>query len=134
MKKILGLFLIFPLIAMAETPQTSCEQLFEPIIKVLRDNNAEDFSKYFAEVVEFDIFDENKIYSKVQAEQVAKDFFTRKAVKQIVLKHCSGKEYLKYAVVMITDTEELQYRVTIFVRIENNGNAAIQEIRMEKQE
>jgi hypothetical protein len=134
MRKFLGLFLIFPLMAMAETPQTSCEKLFEPVIKTLKDNDAEAFSKHFAEVVEFDIFGENKIYSKVQTEQVAKDFFMRKSVKQIALKHCSGKEYLKYAVITITELEGLLYRVTIFIRVENNGNATIQEIRMEKQE
>jgi hypothetical protein len=133
MKKFLGLFLIFPLMAMAETPQASCEKLFEPVIKTLKDNDAEALSKYFAEVIEFDIFGENKIYSKVQAEQVVKNFFMQKSIKHIVLKHCSGKEYLKYAVITITKLE-VQYRVTIFVRIENNGHAAIQEIRMEKQE
>jgi hypothetical protein len=134
MNKVWGLFLIFPLIAMAETPQLSCEKLFEPIIQTLRDNNAEDFSNYFAEAVEFDIFGENKIYSKVQAKQVIKAFFARRIVKQFTLKHCGGKEYLKYAIATITDTEGLLYRVTIFIRIENNKNVVIPEIRMEKQE
>ena len=126
--------MIFPFIAMAETPRTSCEKLFDPIIQTLRDNNAEDFSKYFAEAIEIDFFGKNTIYSKVQAGQVIKDFFTRKSIRQITLKHCSGKEYLKYAVISITDMEGLPYRATIFMRIENNGNGLIQEIRLEKQE
>jgi hypothetical protein len=134
MKKMLGLFLIFPLIAIAETPLSSCEKLFEPIIQTLKNNNVEDFSKYFAEAVEFDILGEVKIYSKVQAQQVIKSFFARRLATQITLKHCSGKEYLKYAVITITDWEGLVYRITIFLRIENNGHTAIQEIRMEKQE
>jgi hypothetical protein len=134
MKKIFWLFLIFPLIAIAETPQTSCEKLFEPIIKILRENNGDDFAEYFADAVEFDIFGESKIYSKVQAKQVIRTFFVRNSVKQIILKHCSGKEYLKYAVTEITDSEGLQYRAAIFMRIEDNGNAVIQEIQLEKEE
>jgi hypothetical protein len=134
MKKNLGLYLILPLIAMAETPQTSCEELFEPIIQALKDNDAEGFSKWFAEVVEFDIYGENKVYSKVQSEQIAKNFFIRMATKRIILKHCSGKAYLKYAVIEITDMDDLQYRAMLFVRIEDDGSAVIQEIRMEKDE
>ncbi|MDR3180507.1 MAG: DUF4783 domain-containing protein [Prevotellaceae bacterium] len=134
MKKIFGLFLIFPLIAMAGVPQMSCEELFDPIMKTLKDNSAEDFSKYFADAVEIDFFGKNTIYSKVQSEQIVKDFFERKAIKQITLKHCSGKEYLKYAVISITDLGGLLYRATIFIRIENDGKVVVQEIRMEKQE
>ena len=134
MKTFFWLFLIFPVIAIAKTPQIPCENLFDPIIKVLKDNDAEAFSKYFADAVEFDVMGENKIYSNVQAEQVVKTFLTRKSVKQIILKHCSGKEYLKYAVAEITDTEDVSYRVTIFIRIENDGNAVIQEVRLEKEE
>ena len=134
MKKIFGLFVIFPLIAMAEAPQTSCEKLFDPIMKTLQNNNAEDFSKYFAEVIEINFFGKNTIYSKVQARQAVKSFFARKSITQIILKHCSGKEYLKYAVTSITDLDGLLYRAMIVMRIESNGNILIQEIRMEKQE
>ncbi|MDR0737626.1 MAG: DUF4783 domain-containing protein [Prevotellaceae bacterium] len=134
MKTFFLLFFIFPVIATAETPQIPCENLFDPIIKVLKNNSAEAFSNYFADAVEFDIFGENKIYSKLQAEQVVKTFFTRKSIKQIIMKHCSGKDYLKYAVAEITDTEDLLYRATIFVRIESDGNAVIQEVRLEKEE
>ncbi|MDR2449334.1 MAG: DUF4783 domain-containing protein [Prevotellaceae bacterium] len=134
MKTFFWLFLIFPVIATAETPQIPCKNLFNPIIKILQDNNAEVFSNYFADAVEFDVFGEDKIYSKLQAEQVVKTFFTRKSIKQITMKHCSGKEYLKYAVTEITDAEDLLYRVTIFMRIENDGNAVIQEVRLEKEE
>jgi hypothetical protein len=120
--------------AMAEAPPTSCEELFDPIMKILRNNDAESFSKYFADAVEIDFLGDDTIYSKVQAVQVVKTFFARKSIKQIILKHCSGNEYVKYAVTSITDLEGLLYRATIFMRIENNGNAVIQEIRMEKQE
>ncbi|MDR3184912.1 MAG: DUF4783 domain-containing protein [Prevotellaceae bacterium] len=131
------LFLFFPFIATAETPQTSqtpCEKLFEPIIQALRNNDAEAFSDRFAKVIEFDMFDEVKIYSKEQASQIANNFFLRMSVKRITLKHCSGKEYLKYAVTEITNAEDLLYRATIFVRIENDGAAVIQEVRLEKEE
>jgi hypothetical protein len=134
MKTFFWLFLIFPVTAIAKTPQIPCENLFDPIIKVLKDNNAEAFSKYFADAVEFDILGENKIYSNVQAEQVVKTFLTRKSIKQIILKHCSGKEYLKYAVTEITDAEDVSYRATVFIRVENEGNAVIQELRLEKEE
>jgi hypothetical protein len=114
-------------------PQPSCEKLFEPIIQTLKDNDAAAFSQWFAKVIEFDIFDEVKTYSKEQAAQIAKNFFSHMAVKRIILKHCSGKEYLKYAVTEITDAEDLLYRATIFIRIEHDGNVVIQEIRLEKE-
>jgi hypothetical protein len=134
MRKTFWLLLITPAIALAQAPPTSCESLFDPIIKVLKNNDAEALAGYFAAAVEFDVFGENKIYSNVQAGQIVKTFFTRKSVKQIVLKHCSGKAYLKYAVADITDAEDMLYRATIFMRVESDGAAAIQEIRLEKEE
>jgi hypothetical protein len=134
MKKILGLYLILPLIATAETPQPSCEKLFEPIMQILKDNDADGLSGWFADVVELNVYGETKVYNKVQAKQVTRDFYKYMVAKQTVLKHCGGKAYLKYAVVEITDMDDLQYRAIMFMRIKDDGSAVIQEIQMEREE
>jgi hypothetical protein len=135
MRKLFWLFMFLPTWAIAQhqAQQISCEKLFEPVIKTMRANDAEGFSAYFAEVVEFDILGEERMYSKKQALQIIKDLFARLPVKYISLKHCSGKEYLKYATGTVTDTYGSHYRITIFVNT-SGDKLSLQQFRVEKQE
>jgi hypothetical protein len=134
MKKILFLFFLCPLMATAEGSQVLCEKLFDPIVKTLQHSDAESFSTYFPDVISFNIFGEQQMYGKVQATQIMKDLFDRITVKRIVLKHCSGKELLKYAVGELTDAAGLHYRITIFIHIGAKDEITVQQFKIKKQE
>jgi hypothetical protein len=70
------------------------------------------------------------MYTKVQATQIVKDFFMRTPVKQLSIKHCSGKQYLKYAIGYFTSVQGAPFRITIFV---NTKDTKIQQLKIEKQ-
>ncbi len=127
------LFLSFVVVIPA-VAQVPCEVLFEPVAETIRKTNADAFADYFAEAIECDILGEEQVYSKGQSRQIIRNLFKSDGnVKYFTIKHCSGKEYLKYAIGTVTTFTDAHYRLTMFA-IVNNGKPVIQQLRVEKQQ
>jgi len=114
--------------------QTSCEKIFEPIAETIRKADADAFSAFFSEAVECDIMGVEQIYSKDQAKQIISNLFQSfGGVKHFTIRHCSGKESLKYAIGNITTAAGVHYRMTMFVNVDNN-KTIVRQLRVEKQQ
>jgi len=134
MKKTINLLVCLLLLTVPLSAQTDCDRLFAPIAETLRKTDVVAFSNYFAEAVECTILGEGQTYSKEQARQVIRNFFTVNGeVRSYTIKHCSGKEYLKYAIGNLTTTNGTVYRVTLFASVNDGNKPKIRQLRIEKQ-
>ncbi|MCL2097183.1 MAG: DUF4783 domain-containing protein [Bacteroidales bacterium] len=130
MKKLTNLILCLLLFAPLPA-QTDCKPLFEPIAETLRKTDFAAFSDYFAKAIECNILGEEQTYSKEQALQVIRNFFNVNGeVRSYTIKHCSGKEYLKYAIGNLTTTNGSTYRITLFVSLDEGNKPKIQQLRI----
>lgn len=134
MKRICLLVYLLSWLSVPAAGQLSCEKLFEPVAEAIRKTDAKAFSDYFAAAIECEIMGEEQIYSKEQAAQIVKNLFKSDGdVKYFVIKHCSGKEYLKYAIGSVTTVKGGHYRVTMFATA-TGDKVEIQQLRIEKQQ
>lgn len=133
MKKSISLLVYLLMVVCPLSAQTECERLFEPIAETIRKNNVVAFSEYFADAVACDILSEEQMYSKEQVCQIVKKLAaTEGDVRSFTIKHCSGKELLKYAIGNLTTVNGARYRITMFVNVDE-GKVKIQQLRIEKQ-
>lgn len=109
------------------------DQLVVPdeIYSAIKAGNSKVLSKYFNANVELVILDKEGVYSKVQAELILRDFFTKNAPVSLVKRHegKSGRDASKYVICTLT-TAKNQYRV-YFVMKSNNGEFTIHQFRIE---
>jgi hypothetical protein len=133
MKKIINLLVYLLLLVIPLPAQTDCNRLFAPIVETLRTTDVVAFSGYLAEAVECTILGEEQMYSKEQARQIIRNFFTVNGeVRSYTIKHCSGKEYLKYAIGNLTTTNGSIFRITLFVNVDDGNKPKVQQLRIEK--
>lgn len=117
----------------ALTAQANCEKLFEPVTEAIREANADTLANYFSETVTCDIAGVEQTYNKGKAKQVVGEFFqSAGTVKTFTIRHCSGKESLKYAIGNATTAAGLQYRITIFANVDA-GKILVRQLRIEQQ-
>lgn len=108
----------------------STENNFVDIEKALKTGDAESFSNLFCELIDIDILGDANIYSKNQAKQIVKKFFTKYTPKNFTFIHQSGKGKVQYGIGRLSAGGE-NFRVTIF--LQDLGNKyAIHQIRIEK--
>jgi len=98
----------------------------------IRTGNAKEIAKYFDTNVEITILDRESTYSRVQGEQVLKDFFAKNSVESFELIHrgTSG-EGSSYGIGRLKSSTQM-FRVYYFVK-QKGSQSLIQEIRFEKQ-
>lgn len=122
------LFLLFILPALA----FSQSDILDNIAGAVRNGNSKEVSKYFDNNVEITILDRESTYSRVQAEMVLRDFFSKNAVQSFDLIHrgTSG-EGSSYGIGKLK-TANQTFRTYYFVKQKGN-QSLIQEMRFEKQ-
>jgi len=114
--------------------QDDCKRLFEPLADAIRKTDIPVFSEYLAETVACDILGEEQKYSKGQARQIIQKFFTDNSdVRSFTVRHCSGKELLKYAIGNLTTVNNSRYRLTIFASVDND-KLKVQQLRITREE
>ena len=106
--------------------------VFVPIGKYIQQGDSEKLSAWFASNLEIDILGNVNDCSKTQATQIIKDFFVTYTPKTFNIIHKSGKAPMIYAIGTLNAGGE-KFRVTIFVKTQNNGNH-IQQLRIERGE
>ncbi|MBK7887561.1 MAG: DUF4783 domain-containing protein [Bacteroidetes bacterium] len=124
---ILSLFLLSVNIASAEL------DLLDDIANALRSGDAKSVSKYFGNSVDLTIITQEEVYSKVQAEQVLRDFFSKNQPRSFTIIHKGeSKEGARYAIGSLITTQGVSYRTYFYIK-QQGGNAIIQELRFMKE-
>ena len=123
------LLLIFSLFLLSfETEQLTVP---DEIYSSIKSGNSKVLAKYFNSNVELVILDKEGVYSKVQAELILREFFTKNTPVNLVKRHegKSGKEASRFVICTLS-TAKVQYRV-YFVMKNNNGEFTIHQFRIE---
>lgn len=106
--------------------------VLDNIAGAIRSGNSKEVAKYFDNNVEITILDRESTYSRVQAEMVLRDFFSKNSVQSFDLIHrgTSG-EGSAYGIGTLK-TGGQTYRTYYFVK-QKGSQQFIQEMRFEKQ-
>ena len=103
------------------------------INKAIANGDAAALAKYFDDVVEVAVLDEEDMYDKAEAKTVIANFFAKHKPKSFKMAHEGGSknEDSKYTIGNLSTMDGETYRVYVYFSI--TGNAyRIQEIRFDK--
>lgn len=107
--------------------------IFDHITETFKKGSATELSKFFNSNVDLTIDNKEEVYSKIQAEQVLKDFFSKNPPKSFTLIHQGvSKEGAKYAIGNLITTQGHSFRIYLYIK-PSKGSEYIQELRIEKQ-
>jgi len=114
-------------------PASAQAGVFEHVASVIRSGNAGQISNYFGNNVDLTIQNTEEVYSKAQAEQILKDFFTKNPPRSFSIIHQGlSKENSKYAIGKYVTTGGNSYRTYIYIK-SVRGADEIQELRFEQE-
>jgi len=107
--------------------------IYQDISNAIRSGDARAVAKFFSTTVDLTILNQEEVYSKAQAEQVLRDFFSKNTPRTFNLIHKGvSKEGAKYAIGNLVTAQGVQFRTYFFVKQSPSGEV-IQELRFEKQ-
>jgi len=105
--------------------------IYEEITKAIQSGDSKKVSSYFGSSIDITLLNEEAIYSKVQGEQILKDFFLKNPPKTFHLLHKgSSKESILYGIGKLETKDGKKFRISFFMK-NNAGNYTIQELRCE---
>ena len=84
MKKSLRLSVILMLVSMS---LLAALDVFENISSAIRTGDSKQLSRFFNTSVDLTILNKEEVYSKAQAEQIIKDFFSKNTPKSFTIIH-----------------------------------------------
>ncbi|HZJ73640.1 MAG TPA: DUF4783 domain-containing protein [Perlabentimonas sp.] len=106
------------------------ESFIDTITVIFKTGDSAALGKYLNSTVELELFNEDNIYSKSQAELMMKNFFTRNKPKSFKVNHEGNKGNTSFAIGTLI-TSSGNFRVSIFMKIENSKHL-IHQIRVER--
>ncbi|MCC7302125.1 MAG: DUF4783 domain-containing protein [Bacteroidia bacterium] len=105
----------------------------DDIAAAFRKGDAKGLAKYMGEQVDLVILEKEEVYSRSQAELILKDFFTKNLPKSFNVVHNGvSKNGSKFAIGKLV-TGKGSFKVTWFIKKENNV-FYIHQLRIEKEE
>lgn len=111
-------------------PVLTAEDVSNLIADAIRTGKASEVSKYFGENVDLKIIDKEDVYSKVQAELILKDFFTKHTPKTFTVNHNGiSKNGAKFTIGKLV-TSAGTYKVSYLLKKEGE-KFVIQQFRIE---
>jgi len=105
----------------------------DPIDKVaelMRQGNTAEISKLFATSVEITMYNEENVYSKIQAALILDKFFSQNKPKSVKILHKVNSNPNYQFGVLLLNTENGNFRVTYTLK-QTDGNLMLIEIHME---
>lgn len=105
------------------------QNTIDNVISALRSGNASELSKYFDDNVELTLPDKSDSYSKAQAQQIVRDFFSNNSVKGFDLKH-KGDSPGGHFCIGTLQTGAGNFRTNVFLK-SKNGREVVKEIRFQ---
>ena len=129
--KTLRTILIISLFIVSQAFTAFTGDIPKEIFLSLKTGNYDELSKYFNSSVELVILDNENVYSKAQAKQIMKKFYTNHKPSAFTKLHEGGKEGSKYVIGNLS-TSTGKYRVYFLIK-SKNGKALIHELRIEEE-
>ncbi len=102
------------------------------INKAIQSGDAFALKKYMNETVELVVLGEENVYSKTQAEQILKQFFSRNKPVKFEVLHNGGSDNSQYFIGSLK-TERKTYRVYYLLK-KKDGNDLLYQLRIEDDE
>lgn len=107
--------------------------VFDEIAFAIRSGDSKQLSTYFNATLDLTILNREDVYSKAQAEQVIKDFFTKNAPKTFTIIHKgSSPEGTQYAIGNLVTSSGKTYRTSFYFK-STNGKNVLMELRIESE-
>ena len=110
---------------------TAQAQITDEIIVCLKSGNAKSLSQYFNQNVELVVLDNDNVYSKAQARQIVRNFFSSFSPETFTVHHDVRKEGAKYVIGNL-NTKNGSFRVYFLLK-QTDGKDYIHQFRIEKQ-
>ncbi len=105
---------------------------FDDLMLAMKNGQAAGITKFFNNNVELTLLDNEGIYSKLQAEQMLKNFFIQHPPKTVNIQHRgSSAQGAKYAIAIYEATNG-KFRTYIFMKDNGNG-LQVNEFRIERE-
>lgn len=127
--KILAIVSVFSLFALRLAPVQT--DISDDVVSAFKDGDAVQLSKFFNSTIEVTLLEEESVFSKMQAEQVLRDFFKRNKVKSFQLLHKSNTTRNASYAIGTLYTGKGNYR-TYYSINRLASNSYIKELRIEK--
>ncbi len=124
MKKIFTLALVSTLL-FSFTFRLSIDE----VVTAMKSGNASQVSRFLDNTVDITLPDKSNSYSRSQAEQVIRDFFTNNSVRSFDIIHKGDNSGAQYCIGSLVTRTGI-YRTTIFMK-QKGDKQVIQEIRFE---
>jgi hypothetical protein len=107
----------------------------DPIDKVaelIRQGNIHELSKLFAPNIEITIFDEETVYSKIQAEVMLDKFFNQNKPRTVKMLHKINSNPNYGFAVLIVNTDKGDYRIAYTLKV-TGDNLMMTDLRIERE-
>ena len=105
--------------------------VFDEIAFAIRSGDAKQLATFFGPTIDLTILNREDIYSKAQAEQVIKDFFSKNSPKTFTILHTgSSPEGTLYAIGNLIASNGKIFRTSFYVK-SSGGKNLLQELRIE---
>lgn len=101
----------------------------DEVVTAIKSGNSSQVSRYLDNTVDITLPDKSNSYSRSQAEQVLRDFFTNNVIKSFEVLHKGDNSGAQYCIGSLV-TRTGVYRTTIFMK-QKGDKQVIQEIRFE---
>lgn len=105
------------------------QNAIDEVIGALRSGNSGQLGGYFDENVELTLPDKSDNYSRAQAQQIVRDFFSNNGVKGFELKHKGDSPGGHYCIGTL-QTGSGNFRTNVFMKLKN-GKEVVKEIRFQ---
>jgi hypothetical protein len=129
MKKIQLLFVVINLLAFGLHAQ---DKIPSSIIQALDAGKSSELSAHFNSTIELVILEEEDVYSRIQAEQILKNFFMEHRPGSFKVIFEGGKENSRYAIGTLT-TSGGSFRVYFLLKMQSS-KPLIHQLRIEKED
>lgn len=107
--------------------------ILDDVANALRSGDAKAVSRYFGNTIDLTIINQEEVYSKVQAEQILRDFFSKNAPRSFTIIHKGeSKEGARYAIGTFITSQGVQYRTYFYIK-QSGLSGTIQELRFMKE-
>jgi hypothetical protein len=105
--------------------------IYDEIGNAIKSANSKQLVSYIGNNVDLTIGSQEAVYSRIQAEQIIRDFFTRNPPKSFIILHKgSSKEGTMYAIGTYSSTAGKNFRTSFYFK-HSGATYVIQELRFE---
>jgi len=123
---------IWQLVYFMQVSASQDDNIPEEIILSIRAGNAAELAKFFYTNIELVILEKEDVYSKAQAEQILRKFFTDNHPTSFKIIFEGGKEVSRYAIGSLTASTG-NFRVYFLIK-DQDGSPLIHQLRIEKED